>query len=90
MIVYLPILTLTGIEGKMFVPMAKVVLLALLGSLILSFTFIPAMAALFLTGKVSEGDGRIMSFAKALVSTRSVGVTSVQENIYRRRGRHSC
>ncbi len=64
MIVYLPILTLTGIEGKMFVPMAKVVLLALLGSLILSFTFIPAMAALFLTGKVREGDGRIMSFAK--------------------------
>lgn len=64
MIVYLPILTLTGVEGKMFVPMAKVVLLALLGALILSFTFIPAMSALFLTGSVSEEDGRIIGFLK--------------------------
>lgn len=64
MIVYLPILTLTGVEGKMFVPMAKVVLLALLGALILSFTFIPAMIALFLTGNVKEEDGRLISFVK--------------------------
>ncbi len=54
MIVYLPILTLTGIEGKMFRPMAKVVLLALAGALILAFTFVPAMVALLLRGKVSE------------------------------------
>ena len=60
MIVFLPILTLTGIEGKMFVPMAKVVLLALLGALFLSFTFVPAMIALFLTGKVSEDEGKIL------------------------------
>jgi heavy metal efflux system protein len=54
MIVYLPILTLTGIEGKMFRPMAQVVLLALAGALILSFTFVPAAAALWLSGRVSE------------------------------------
>ncbi len=54
MIVYLPILTLTGIEGKMFRPMAQVVLLALAGALLLAFTFVPAMVALVLRGKVSE------------------------------------
>ena len=54
MIVYLPILTLTGIEGKMFRPMAQVVLLALAGALILAFTFVPAMVALMLRGRVSE------------------------------------
>ena len=65
MIVYLPILTLTGIEGKMFVPMAQVVLLALAGSLILSFTLIPAMIALFLTGEVKEDEGKFISSVKS-------------------------
>ncbi|MCB0338883.1 MAG: CusA/CzcA family heavy metal efflux RND transporter, partial [Bdellovibrionales bacterium] len=64
MIVYLPILTLSGIERKMFVPMAQVVLLALTGSLIISFTFIPAMIAIFLKGEVKEAEGRAISFAK--------------------------
>ena len=64
MIVYLPILTLTGIEGKMFVPMAKVVLLALFGALIVSFTLVPALIAIFLTGKVSEEEGAIVSAIK--------------------------
>lgn len=54
MIVYLPILTLTGIEGKMFIPMAFTVLAALTGALILSLTFIPAMVAQFVSGRVSE------------------------------------
>lgn len=54
MIVYLPILTLTGIEGKMFQPMAFTVLAALTGALILSLTFIPAMVAQFATGRISE------------------------------------
>ncbi|WP_437952880.1 CusA/CzcA family heavy metal efflux RND transporter [Sorangium sp. So ce296] len=53
-IVYLPILTLTGIEGKMFRPMAQTVVLALAGATILSMTFVPALVALLLTGKVSE------------------------------------
>jgi cobalt-zinc-cadmium resistance protein CzcA len=54
MIVYLPILTLTGIEGKMFYPMAFTVLAALFGAMILSLTFVPAALAIFLTGRVSE------------------------------------
>ncbi|KYF56706.1 cation transporter, partial [Sorangium cellulosum] len=53
-IVYLPILTLTGIEGKMFRPMAQTVVLALAGATILSMTFVPALVALLLTGRVSE------------------------------------
>ena len=54
MIVYLPILTLTGIEGKMFRPMAFTVLAALTGALILSLTFVPAMLAQFVTGPFEE------------------------------------
>ncbi len=54
MIVYLPILTLTGIEGKMFHPMAFTVLAALTGAMILSLTFIPAMVAQFATEKISR------------------------------------
>jgi len=56
MIVYLPILTLTGIEGKMFRPMAQVVLLALAAALLLAFTVIPALIALLLRGRVAEHD----------------------------------
>ena len=51
MIVYLPVLTLSGIEGKMFTPMAQVVLLALGGALVLTFTVIPALAAILLGGE---------------------------------------
>ncbi len=54
MIVYLPILTLTGIEGKMFYPMAFTVLAALFGAMVLSVTFVPAAVAIFVTGRVSE------------------------------------
>ncbi len=60
MVVYLPILTLSGIEGKMFHPMAFTVLLALLGAMILSVTFIPAGIALFVTGRVAEKENFIM------------------------------
>ncbi len=65
MIVYLPILTLTGIEGKMFRPMAGVVLLALAGALILTFTFIPAACALLLRGKFSEKESFLIRWTKA-------------------------
>lgn len=51
LIVYLPILTLSGIEGKMFRPMAQAVSFAILGALILSMTYIPMMSALFLSKK---------------------------------------
>ncbi|XYH93676.1 efflux RND transporter permease subunit [Sorangium sp. So ce1128] len=63
-IVYLPILTLTGIEGKMFRPMAETVVLALAGATILSMTFIPALVALVLTGKVSEKENFLFRHAK--------------------------
>ena len=60
-IVYLPILSLTGIEGKMFVPMAMTVLLALAGALLLSLTVIPALAATFLPLAVSEKESFIVA-----------------------------
>ncbi|HOY03972.1 MAG TPA: CusA/CzcA family heavy metal efflux RND transporter [Saprospiraceae bacterium] len=51
LIVYLPILTLTGIEGKMFGPMAQTVSFAILGAFLLSLTYVPMMSALFLSKK---------------------------------------
>lgn len=54
LIVYIPILTLTGIEGKMFRPMAQTVSFAILGALILSLTYIPMMSALFLSKNYSH------------------------------------
>ncbi len=66
MIVYLPVLTLTGVEGKMFFPMAITVILALLGAMVLSVTFVPAAVALVLTGKVSERENVLMRAAKRL------------------------
>lgn len=54
LIVYLPIFTLEGIEGKMFKPMAQTVAFALLGAFILSLTYIPTMSALFLSKKVAH------------------------------------
>ena len=56
MLVYLPLLTFTGVEGKMFQPMALTVLLALASAFVLSLTFVPAMIAILVTGRVSEGD----------------------------------
>ena len=63
MIVYLPILSLTGIEGKMFKPMALTVVFALAGSLILSLTYIPAAMTFLLRGQVSESESFIMRYA---------------------------
>ena len=64
MVVYLPVFTLSGVEGKMFHPMAYTVLTALLGAMILSITFIPAAIALFLTGKVTEKESAVVAWAK--------------------------
>lgn len=63
-VVYLPVLTLTGVEGKMFTPMALTVLMALLGAALFSVTFVPAAVALFVTGKVSEKENAIMGGAR--------------------------
>jgi heavy metal efflux system protein len=65
-VVYLPILTLTGVEGKMFTPMAITVLLALTGAAILSMTAVPAAVALFVTGRVAEKENLFMRGAQRL------------------------
>jgi len=64
MVVYLPIFALTGVEGKMFHPMAFTVVIALLGAMILSVTFVPAAIALFITGKVKEEENFVMRAAR--------------------------
>jgi cobalt-zinc-cadmium resistance protein CzcA len=66
MLVYLPIFALTGIEGKMFHPMAFTVVAALLGALIFSITFVPATIAIFVKGKVSEEENWVMAKARLL------------------------
>jgi cobalt-zinc-cadmium resistance protein CzcA len=66
LVVYLPIFALSGIEGKMFHPMAFTVVLALTGALILSVTFVPAAVAVFVTGKVAEHDNAVMRGARNL------------------------
>jgi cobalt-zinc-cadmium resistance protein CzcA len=64
--VYLPILALTGVEGKMFHPMAMTVIFALVAAFILSLTFVPAMVAICITGHVREKDNLFVRLAKRL------------------------
>ncbi len=66
MVVYLPIFALTGVEGKMFHPMAFTVVLALAAAMILSVTFVPAAVALFIGEKVEEKENRLMAWARSL------------------------
>ncbi|EML7988766.1 CusA/CzcA family heavy metal efflux RND transporter [Stenotrophomonas maltophilia] len=63
--VYLPIFALSGVEGKMFHPMAITVVLALTGAMVLSLTFVPAAIATFLRGRVAEHDNRLMRWSRA-------------------------
>ncbi|MBY0524423.1 MAG: CusA/CzcA family heavy metal efflux RND transporter [Gemmataceae bacterium] len=63
MIVYLPILTLEGIEGKLFRPMALTVIFALLGSMVLSLTFMPVLASILLPRKIEEREPLMMRVA---------------------------
>ncbi|GGJ54408.1 CusA/CzcA family heavy metal efflux RND transporter [Sphingopyxis bauzanensis] len=65
-LVYVPIFALTGVEGKMFHPMAITVVMALTAALILSLTFVPAAVALFVTGKVEEKESRLMGWARRI------------------------
>ena len=62
--VYLPIFALSGVEGKMFHPMAITVVLALTGAMLLSLTFVPAAIATFLRGRVDEHDNRLMRWSR--------------------------
>ncbi|HEX3872169.1 MAG TPA: CusA/CzcA family heavy metal efflux RND transporter, partial [Pirellulales bacterium] len=66
MIVYQPILTLEGIEGKMFRPMALTVIFALAGSMILSLTLMPVLASLFLPKRIEEREPLLMRIAHAI------------------------
>ncbi len=66
MVVYLPVFALSGVEGKMFHPMAFTVLLALLGAVFLSVTFVPAAVAMFLSGKMMEKEGAAVLWAKKI------------------------
>jgi cobalt-zinc-cadmium resistance protein CzcA len=63
--VFAPLLTFTGVEGKMFSPMAITVMLALGGAFILSLTFVPAMVALLIRGEVAEKEVSAISWIKA-------------------------
>ncbi|OAM87382.1 CusA/CzcA family heavy metal efflux RND transporter [Termitidicoccus mucosus] len=63
-IVYLPMFTLTGTEGKMFKPMAFTVVFALVGALILALTLVPVLCSFFMTARVREGDNVLIRLAK--------------------------
>jgi cobalt-zinc-cadmium resistance protein CzcA len=62
--VYIPLLTFSGVEGKMFEPMAMTVIFALIAAFVLSLTFVPAMLAIFVKGKVEEKESRIIHKTK--------------------------
>ncbi len=64
--VYFPIFTLSGVEGKMFHPMATTVVIALLCAMVLSLTVVPAAIAVFMRGKISEKESVIIRGAKAI------------------------
>jgi heavy metal efflux system protein len=63
-LVFAPLLTFEGVEGKMFSPMATTVMLALAGAFVLSLTFVPAMVAVLIRGKVSEKEVKVIAVAK--------------------------
>ncbi len=65
-VVYLPIFALTGVEGKMFHPMAATVVMALLAAMVLSLTVVPAAVAVFMGGKISEKESPVIGGAKSL------------------------
>jgi cobalt-zinc-cadmium resistance protein CzcA len=65
-IVYIPILSLTGVEGKMFTPMAWTVIFALVGALILALTLMPVLCSYFLKGNISEEDNAAIAWIKSV------------------------
>ncbi|MBS0424081.1 MAG: CusA/CzcA family heavy metal efflux RND transporter [Proteobacteria bacterium] len=77
LIVYLPLLSLVGVEGKMFKPMAQTVAFAILGAFILSLTYVPMMSALFLSRKTTHKKSisdRIMEFIHRIYEPMLKGV----------------
>ena len=65
-IVYIPLFSLTGVEGKMFHPMAATVVMALIAALVLSLTLVPAAVALFMNGKISEKESPVINAVKSI------------------------
>lgn len=65
-IVYVPLLTFSGVEGKMFEPMAMTVIIALIAAFVLSLTFVPAAIAIFVTGRVQEKDNFLVRSLKKI------------------------
>jgi cobalt-zinc-cadmium resistance protein CzcA len=65
-LVYVPLLTFSGVEGKMFEPMALTVILALVAAFVLSLTFVPALITISITGRVTEGDNAAIKRLKAI------------------------
>src|SRR5437764_9711952 len=77
-IVYIPILALTGIEGKMFHPMAVTVMLALTGALILALTLMPVLCSFLLGGRMGEGDNFVIRAAKNIYEPLLRGALAVR------------
>jgi cobalt-zinc-cadmium resistance protein CzcA len=65
-VVYIPIFSLTGVEGKMFHPMAATVVMALLSAMVFSLTIVPAAVAVFLRGKISEKESVVITKSKSI------------------------
>ena len=65
-VVYIPIFSLTGVEGRMFHPMAATVVMALLAAMLLSLTFVPAAVAVFMGGNISEQESRLIVASKSV------------------------
>ncbi|MGY3576068.1 CzcA family heavy metal efflux pump [Bradyrhizobium sp. USDA 4504] len=68
LLVYVPLLTFTGVEGKMFEPMALTVILALAAAFVLSLTLVPALIAIGITGRVQEQENRLVAALKRCYS----------------------
>ncbi|WP_444930935.1 efflux RND transporter permease subunit [Microbulbifer sp. SSSA002] len=77
-VVYIPLFTLTGVEGKMFHPMAATVVIALLAALILSLTLVPAAVAVFLSGKISEKENKVIAVSKSLYKPLLIAAMKVR------------
>lgn len=65
-VVYIPVFALTGVEGKMFHPMAATVVMALLAAMVFSLTLVPAAVAVFMKGKISERESPVIRVGKSL------------------------
>lgn len=85
LVVYLPILTLQGIEGKMFKPMAETVAFALLGAFLLSLTYIPMMSSIVLSRKLSSKQNfsdRLMAKLESVYTNALLKVLPIQKTIF--------